>query len=457
MYEKNITSKKPKNDKLLEDLFKAYFDARKNKRNTKSALEFELKYEENIFSLYEEIKNRTYKPGRSIAFIVNKPVKREIFASDFRDRVMHHLIYNYISPIFERLFINDSYSCRKGKGTLYGIKRVDHFMRACSENYSKDAWILKIDIEGYFMNIDKNLLYNKIERTLISHKEKLEGDLSLILFLLQRVIFANPVLNCVIKGDRENWRGLPKSKSLFFAGKGKGLPIGNLTSQLFGNIYLNEFDHFVKRKARFRCYGRYVDDMIFVSKSKESLRTFITTAREYLKENLGLTLHPKKIYLQHFQKGISFLGANVKPYRILAGKRIKGNFYKKIFELIGSFDSLRNCHSRLRLAGINSGRNPEIISLDSRLRGNDRRECWDDGRERVINESEHKADKFFDIWYAVSKGQELLAVFNSYLGMMSHFDTYNLRKKTCDIIQRHFGGVLIPNKEFSKVFILTDK
>lgn len=390
-------------DNLITSLFKAYFDARKNKRNTKSALEFEVKFEKNIFDLYEEIRGRTYKPGKSIAFIVKKPIKREIFASEFRDRVVHHLLYNYISPIFERQFINDSYSCRKGKGTLCGIKRVEHFIRSCSKNYSKDCYILKIDIQGYFMTIDKKILYNKIKEVLLQCESKLAFDLETVFFLLQKVIFDNPVLNCSIKGKREDWKGLPKSKSLFFAGEDKGLPIGNLTSQLFGNIYLNEFDNFIKRKAGFRYYGRYVDDMVIVSENKNKLKLLVSLAKKHLKENLGLTLHPRKIYLQHFKKGVSFLGVFIKPYRILAGKRIKGNFYKKVFSRIKTLD----------------------------------------------------ADLFWNIGYATSKAQELLSVFNSYLGMTSHFNTYRLRKRISGIICRHFGGVFRTNKNYSKVYILT--
>ena len=126
-------------DQLLKDLFKAYFDARRNKRNTCNALEFEINYERKIFDLYYDLKNNTYELSRSIAFIVNQPVKREVIATSFRDRVIHHLIFNYINPIFEPEFINDSYSCRKKRGTSYGIKRVQHFIRSCSNNYSKDC------------------------------------------------------------------------------------------------------------------------------------------------------------------------------------------------------------------------------------------------------------------------------------------------------------------------------
>lgn len=247
---------------LLKDLFRAYYDARKNKRSTINALVFEIDYEKKLFELYEEIKNRKYELSRSICFISFEPVQREVFAADFRDRIVHHLIYNYINPYFERLFINDSYSCRVGKGTSYGIERMNHFIRSCSKNYKKDCWILKMDIKGYFMSMDRNIVFEKVEKTLNRFRREAKFDFDLVLYLVRKVIFHDPTRNCVIRGTKDDWVGLPKSKSLFFAGKDKGFPIGNLTSQLFGNIYLDDFDHFIKHNLGFRYYGRYVDDFL---------------------------------------------------------------------------------------------------------------------------------------------------------------------------------------------------
>jgi len=147
----------------LVDLFEAYEGCRRHKRNTANAIAFELDYEQNLVELCEEINNGIYQPGKSIAFIVDRPVKREIFAADFRDRVVHHLIINKLNALFEKEFIGDSYSCRKGKGTHKGIKRLDGFIRQCSQNYSRDCWILKLDIKGFFMSIDRQRLYHRLE------------------------------------------------------------------------------------------------------------------------------------------------------------------------------------------------------------------------------------------------------------------------------------------------------
>ena len=317
-------------DKITLDLFQAYFDARKNKRNTINALAFEKYLEANLFSLANEIIERNYIPKPSICFIVDKPVKREIFAADFRDRVIHHFIYNYISPIFEKTFINDSYSCRKGKGTHYGIKRIDHFIRSCSQNYTKNCYILKLDIKGYFMAMNKTLLFEKIKKELVKQKHKIDFDLPLVLYLIEKTMYNDPKENCKIKGKKTDWVGLPESKSLFFAKKDCGLPIGNLTSQLFGNIYMNELDHWIKKELGINYYGRYVDDFVLVHNDKEYLKSLIPILSNFLLSALKLTLHPRKIYLQHYSKGVQYLGAIIKPHRIYIASRTKGNFYNAI-------------------------------------------------------------------------------------------------------------------------------
>ena len=145
-----------------EELYKAYLDCRKRKRSTYNAIEFEMDENYNLFKLYEALNGLIYKIGRSIAFCVDKPVKREVFAADFRDRIVHHLVINRLENMFEEEFINDSYSCRKGKGTDYGIKRCAEFIRDATENYTKEAHIIKCDLKSFFMTIDKQRLYDKL-------------------------------------------------------------------------------------------------------------------------------------------------------------------------------------------------------------------------------------------------------------------------------------------------------
>ena len=359
-------------NKILTDLFQAYFDARRNKRNTINALAFEQRFEENIFRLFEEIISGKYTPSRSICFIVNNPVIREIFAANFRDRVIHHLIYNYISPIFEGTFINDSYSCRVGKGTHYGIKRIDKFIRSCSQNYQEDCYILKLDIQGYFMSINRSLLFEKAKNILMAKLHRVDFDLPLVMKLIEKTIYNDSTKNCIVKGKKSDWQGLPKDKSLFTTKYGCGLPIGNLTSQLFGNIYLNALDHFVKRNLKIKNYGRYVDDFILVHKDKEYLKSLIPIIRDYLSKELMLTLHERKIYLQHYSKGVKYLGSVIKPHRIYVANRTKGNFYENI------------------------QKQNEIV--------------------RDHKPTEEEKDKF-------------ISSMNSYLGILQHYKTHKIRKR----------------------------
>lgn len=354
------------------DLFRAYYDARKNKRNTINALRFEHNYESNLLALAEELISNEYEVGKSVAFVVKKPVKREIFAADFRDRVVHHFIYNQINPIFEKMFINDNYSCRVGKGNLYGVKRANHFIKACSRNYKKDCYVLKLDISGYFMSIDKNILYEKVRMAILENTQKINLDFELLLKIVRKIIFNNPTKNCMLKGKKSDWEDLPKNKSLFFSEKDKGLSIGNLTSQLFGNVYLNDFDHFVKEKLHCRYYGRYVDDIFIVHPSKVYLKKVIVEIRKYLAEKLALILHPNKIYLQNFFKGVDFLGAYIKPHRIYIRDKVKGNFVEKF-------------------------------------------RFW---KAEFLGKEMTKNDK-----------KKFTSSINSYLGAMKHLNTFNLRKK----------------------------
>ncbi len=310
--------------KLLTDVFQAYYDARENKRNTLSQLRFEMNLEENLMDLYHEIAERRYRVGRSICFMTNVPVKREIFAADFRDRVVHHLLCNYVGPLFERTFITDSYSCRKGMGTHFGIGRLEHHIRSCSNNYQWKCYLLKLDIQGYFMNINRQILFDIITQKLdrFANRKAYDGktwsqviDYDLVRYLSHEIVFNDPTENCEVRGTQRQWVGLPPSKSLFHTPDGCGLPIGNLTSQLFSNVYLSKLDDFVKRTLRVKHYGRYVDDFFIVGTDRVKLMQLVPVIRNFLKEELGLMLHPDKIYLQEVTKGVNFLGANIKPYR----------------------------------------------------------------------------------------------------------------------------------------------
>lgn len=339
----------------LVDLFNAYYSCRKNKRNTINALAFELNLEEELIQLKEELESGTYAISSSIAFVVDKPVKREIFAATFRDRVVHHLLIQKMNAVFEKHFIYDSYACRKAKGTHFGIGRVDGFIRKCSKNYTQDCYVLKLDIKGFFMHINKTILFTKIE-TLFA--EKYNGaDKEMYLNLCKTILFNEPVNNAIIKGRLSDWDALPKDKSLFSAKRGYGLPIGNLTSQVFANVYMSALDHFIKHNLGVKYYGRYVDDFVLVHTNKGYLKSLIPIISKFLKTELHLKLHPKKMYLQHCSKGVSYIGGFIKPNRIYISKRTKGNFQEAIQKqnkLIENTINPTNAEKKLFLSSMNS-------------------------------------------------------------------------------------------------------
>lgn len=334
----------------LSDVIDAYFDCRRHKRNTSNALRFEMDYEAECIKLWEEINSRRYKPGRSIAFVVEYPVKREIFAADFRDRVVHHIIARRIYPLLAGQFITDSYSTQAGKGTLFGIQRVAQHLYDCSSGYTKDCYIMKLDIQGFFMSIDKRRLYDCVERFL---RVRYTGnDLSMVLYLLRETIFNRPEKNCIRKVPAQRWEGLPLNKSLFGTDGSRGLPIGNLTSQLLALLYLDEMDHLITGKWGIPYYGRYVDDMVLIHPSKTHLLDIRRRIDEWLC-SVGLSLHPRKLYLQHFSKGVLFVGGVIKPGRIYVANRTESRLFSKIY----------------RYNGILSAENPPSFSILAHIRG----------------------------------------------------------------------------------------
>jgi RNA-directed DNA polymerase len=215
----------------LEDLLKAYLSCRKNKRNTINALKFEKNFESNILELFEELKNRTYRPGRSICFVVTYPKLREVFAADFRDRVIHHLLVSNLEPHFERRFIFASFACRKKKGLLTATLYLKRMIRSATHNYTKRAFYGQFDIKSFFTSIDKNILKEIIIYEIEDHFPKY-GKYDLI-WLTEIILNHNPIDNFYFKGDPELLKQIPPHKTLFKAEKNRGLPIGNLTSPFF--------------------------------------------------------------------------------------------------------------------------------------------------------------------------------------------------------------------------------
>ncbi len=313
-------------EQLLKDLYKAYYEARKHKRNKPYQKRFECQLEQNIVSLCDDLWNRTYKPLPSQCFIITDPKKREVFAASFRDRIVHHLYFDYVHEMFERTFIQDSYSCIKNRGTHYGINRLEMHIRQESQNFSVPCYVLKLDIRGYFMHINRQKLIEIVCDTLDrmgNHQVSKHGktkwceiiDFDFVRYLTKELVLLNPVVGCEIVGNSSDWDDLPADKSLFKSPEGCGLPIGNLTSQLFSNVYMNVFDQYVKRELKCRHYGRYVDDSYIVSSDIGFLHSIIPKVRCFLELRLGLSIHDGKLIISDIMKGVTFLGAFLKPHR----------------------------------------------------------------------------------------------------------------------------------------------
>lgn len=321
----------------IENIYKAYNDCIKHKKNTANALKFELKREKNLFNLLKDLRDKKYKISRHICFVVTEPTAREIFAADFRDRIVHHILYNETKDLFEIKFIEESYANRDGKGTHKAVKKLRYHMVRGGKDGRK-LFYLKMDIKGFFRSIDKNILYNEIKGVIIkSNKENWWKDE--ILWLTKMIIFHDPTSNYFFKGANGTKDMVPKHKSLFYGDRNKGLPIGNLTSQFFANVYLNNLDHFIKEDLGFHRYVRYVDDFVVLDEDKEKLKLTIIKIDNFLNNKLQLKLSPNKTYLKSINTGIDFLGYYVKPTHTLVRRKVVRRFKNKLYLIKRSEDN----------------------------------------------------------------------------------------------------------------------
>ena len=294
----------------LKNLFFAEKEARKHKTKKDYVQKFEINFNFNLLNLYKELKNQTYQPVPLKTFILRDPKTRKISKSDFRDRVVHHALVRIIESIFDKSFIYDSCANRIRKGNLFALKRFDKFKRKVSHNGKTNGWFnnnqvkgycLKADIKHYFEEVNHEILFSIIKR-----KIKDEKTLWLI----------NKILNNTQNGEASR----------------KGMPLGNLTSQFFANIYLNELDYFVKHKLRAEYYIRYVDDFVILHQSRAQLEIWEREIESFLKNKLKLELHPEKTKIIPISKGIDFIGFRTFYYYKLLRKRNIQKMFSKIKE-----------------------------------------------------------------------------------------------------------------------------
>jgi len=307
-------------DLSLENLYRRYYHCRKNKRNTANALRFEVEQEKNLLALREALINRTYRPGRAVCFFATRPKLREIFAADFRDRVVHHVLVDYLERIWEPIFIHDSYACRKGKGVHAGVQRLQIFLRQASTNGTRPVWYLQLDIHNYFMSIDKDILFRLLS-------VKLKDDAAL--WLSRLLAYHDCTSDYVMRGEPWLLDRIAPHKTLFGTPPGKGLPIGNLNSQFFANVYLNGLDQFVKHTLKCRHYLRYCDDFVLLSDSPGQLAEWRGRIETWLRDELSLELNPRQI-LAPASNGVNFLGYIVRRDYLLVRRRVVNHLNEKL-------------------------------------------------------------------------------------------------------------------------------
>ena len=260
----------------VENLLEAWTEFLKGKRQKPGVQIFQLRLMEHILTLHHDLRNRTYRHGPYKHFKIADPKSRDIHKASVRDRLLHHAIYRKLYPFFDRTFIADSFSCRLGKGTHRAMIRFRLFARKVSKNHTKTAFVLKCDIRKFFANINHQILFSILGKYIPDQD---------ILSLLQNIVGS------------------------FSSGKeGIGLPLGNLTSQLLVNIYMNEFDQFVKHKLKVKYYIRYADDFVIFSHNQKWLVEIVRYIEQFLRKRLRLELHPDKVFIKTIASGLDFLG-----------------------------------------------------------------------------------------------------------------------------------------------------
>ncbi|MCK5718923.1 MAG: hypothetical protein KAH84_03115 [Thiomargarita sp.] len=315
----------------FRDLYQAWLDCRKNKRITRDAQRYEIQALDNLFNTLFRLRQHTYVPTTSICFIAKKPKMREIHAAAFQDRVVHHWLVPRLSQLFEPVFIYDLYSNRLGKGTHKAVFRLQYFMRSLQAS-GQSAYYLQLDIHNFFNSINKPILFHLLQKRLVKayRQGKIKQVQAETLRWLSRVLLKHDtVANTYYVGTSADFSHIPQHKRLACGAKDNGLPIGNLTSQFFANVYLNELDQFIKHQLKCRYYLRYVDDFVLLHQDVSQLKNWYQQIENFVEQQLQLTLK-SDYYLRPINDGANFLGYIIRPHYCLVRRRVVGNLVEKL-------------------------------------------------------------------------------------------------------------------------------
>jgi RNA-directed DNA polymerase len=292
----------------IDNLLGAWKEFLKGKRGKQDVQEFQYRFSDNILALHNELADKTYTHGGYYAFSISDPKPRSIHKASVRDRLVHHAIYRQLYPFFDKKFIADSYSCRLVKGTHRAMNTFRKYAYQESKNHTKTVWVLKCDIRKFFASVDHSILIAILRRDLSDERT---------IALLQNII-----------------------GSFYSTTPGKGLPLGNLTSQLLVNIYMNEFDQFAKHKLKVQYYIRYSDDFIFLSQNRTHLVSLLSRIQDFLCEHLALELHPDKVFIKTLASGVDFLGWIHFPGHRVLRTTTKRRMFRRIGETKGKKETV---------------------------------------------------------------------------------------------------------------------
>lgn len=375
----------------FETFLEAFEACVSNKHSSSDCLKFWCRYQGEVLRIWEEVRRGVYKPGPSTRFAVKWPVYREIYAAYFADRVVHHWWAIRVEPLLEARFKEDgdlSFNCRKGYGVHAAIERVQALMQR-----HPDWWYGQCDLEGFFMSMDKGLMWEMLD---IFIRDNYRGkDVECLLYVTRVIIFHCPQYGYRLKSPESMFKNIPQRKMLSGQPVNKGCAIGNLPSQLNANFIGSVFDYYMTNVLKVEDYVRFVDDFYFQMPTSEDVCNTIPLAREYLSEQLLLRLHPRKMRIQPVSKGTLMVGCYIRKDRIYISNRTRGKFIQRIVH-----------YNRIAENG---------------------------GCEEHLFEFQQSI--------------------NSYLGMMKHFNTYKIRKKCCLMIDKRWYQYMYISGHFEKITI----
>jgi len=382
----------------FSSVIEAWIDCERNKKSSLSAIKFRWHAQRDLRALWEQMRKGDYRPNASMVFIVTYPVLREVWAGAFRDRVAHHWEALRFNPILEKFIVesgDNSMNCRCNYGSLRAVTTFQQMLYNYTGFYTRnDCYIVGGDFANYFMSIDKSLLWSFLEQIIMDEYEG--NDKAALLYMMRTTLFHRCQDNYFRRSDESMWEGLPPRKSLFYM---DGLPIGNLPSQLWANFNGAIFMYWMMFIKGYKNFILFVDDWRVLVRSAEEGRRLVADVKQFLAEQLHVTLHPDKVYLQHWTKGTKMIGAVIKPRRVYISNRTRGHFIDKM-----------KAFNKAAVATTHGGR----IAMLEKLR----------------------------------------ASINAYLGLMIHYNSYKVRRRICmELILPVWGEYLYFEDEFAKCVI----